>query len=319
MDVDRKSITNDPFEEPWWLDIVAPGKWNEIVIKDRTDYSESKIIARLPYVMDNGRIHNPLYTQTLGIWMTDEVRSSQRGNNQFSRQKEIIRDLLRKLPVKKGIDLVLDCKQSYVLPFRWEGYTIEPTFSYRIEDLSDMGSVEARFSKSIKRDINKAVKELQIDYSNESISEFIDLQNLTYKRQSRRNPIDNEFTYSVIAKTIEAGHGKLLMARDAKGKAHAGSFVMFDDRISYHLMSGQDTSYGNDCAMPLLFYSELMFAQKVSKAFDFEGSMVEGIEQVYRRYGGAQVINWHVTKKDLLSECKEIIKPRIKRLIGYKI
>ena len=105
---------NSVFEQPWWLDIVAPGKWGEAVVKDGEE-----VVARLPYVFDRGRISSPRYTQTLGIWMNEKDRRPLRGNEQFSRQKEIIRQLLDQLPVKNRIDLILDSSQSYVLPLRW--------------------------------------------------------------------------------------------------------------------------------------------------------------------------------------------------------
>ena len=312
------NFTNGPFEESWWLDIVAQGAWGESVIKKEINGTET-VIARLPYVISGNKITLPNYTQTLGIWLSDEIKKPQRGNDHFNTQKEIIHELLKQLPVKKNVDIVLDCAQQYILPFRWEGFSIEPMFSYRITDLTSIENIESRFSKSIKRDINRGKKILHLDDSITSIQEFIELQNLTYKRQSRKNPVDNSFTAAIILKTIESGHGKLFMARDDDGKAHAGCFVLFDDRVCYHLLSGQDTSYGNDCAMPFLLYNEILFAMQVSEVFDFEGSMVEGIEQVYRRYGGEQVTTWRVTKQPLLYECIHILKPRIKKLIGYKI
>lgn len=304
---------NSVFEQPWWLDIVAPGKWGEAVVKDGEE-----VVARLPYVFDRGRISSPRYTQTLGIWMNEKDRRPLRGNEQFSRQKEIIRQLLDQLPVKNRIDLILDSSQSYVLPFRWEGYTIEPTFSYRIPLGSDLNTIESNYSKSIKRDVNRGSKSLIVEDSSE-IEDFVELQNMTYKRQNRRNPVDNSFTFHVIERSMKLDHGKLLIARDSDGKAHAGSFILYDEKVCYHLMSGQDTSYGNDCAMPLLFQKEVAIAKEKSKAFDFEGSMIEGIEQTYRRYGGNNVINWHVYKQPLLSEVAHILKPRVKRMIRYKM
>ena len=305
---------NSVFEQPWWLDIVAAGKWNEVVVK-----AENKIIARLPYVVTEGKISLPFYTQTLGIWMDENVRAFQRGNDQYSQQKEIISVLLHQLPPNKGIDFVFNCAEDYILPFRWEGFNIEPTFSYRINELKDMDDIERKISKGIKRDINRAQKNLIIDDSANSADEFIELQNMTYSRQKRKNPIDNDFTRNVIKKSRDVEHGKLLIARDKKGVAHAGSFILYDENVCYHLMSGQNTEFGNDCAMPLLLLYEIKFALKVSKIFDFEGSMVEEIEQVYRRYGGKQVINWHVSKQSLIKDILVTMKPRIKRVMGYKI
>ena len=39
---------NSVFEQPWWLDIVAPGQWHEVFVKDKQDH----VVARMPYVSD---------------------------------------------------------------------------------------------------------------------------------------------------------------------------------------------------------------------------------------------------------------------------
>ncbi len=310
--------TNGPFEEERWLDLVAPGKWREAIVSKQVG-DKNEVVARLPYVISNGKISSPVYTQTMGIWMSEECRGKKRGNEQFNTQKEIIHDLLQQLPQKADIDIILDCSQDYILPFRWEGFSIEPRFSYRISNLENLLDVEASFSKSIKRDYNRGEKLLHIDDSPNSIGDFIKLQNLTYERQGRKNPVSNEITERIIRKAIELGHGRIMLARDDDNKAHAGSFVLYDDRVCYHLMSGQDTSFGNDGAMPFLLYKEILFARDVSRVFDFEGSMVEGIEQVYRRYGGEIVTLWRITHKSLFSDCMDLLKPRVKKIIGYKM
>ena len=72
---------NSVFEQPWWLDIVAPGEWGEVTVKEGDE-----TVARLPYVLQKGRITLPPLTQTLGPWMKTEYRQLQPGNTQLSKQ-----------------------------------------------------------------------------------------------------------------------------------------------------------------------------------------------------------------------------------------
>lgn len=314
--VTETTCANSVFDQPWWLDTVAKGCWHEAVVYNEND---NTVLARLPYVFANGRIHLPKYTQTLGIWMNPEIKKTQRGNEHLAAQKKVIQDLLSQLPKAKSVDFVFDSSFEYVLPFRWQGYRIEPTFSYRISDLSDLDRVFDSYGKNIRRDINRGNKNLSLDTSDNNVQDFIALQNMTYERQNRKNPIDNGFTCEVIKIAVGSGHGKILIARDENKAAHAGSFLLYDEKVCYLIMSGQDTSFGNDGAMPYILDNSIRFASTVSKEFDFEGSMIEGIEQVYRRYGGKQIINWHVCKKGVIADIKDIMKPRIKKMIGYKI
>lgn len=65
-----KSISQVPsiFEQPWWLDAVAPGQWDAVEIEEN-----GRIVARLPFVFKKkfgARIvGQPQLTQTLGPWI----------------------------------------------------------------------------------------------------------------------------------------------------------------------------------------------------------------------------------------------------------
>ena len=60
---------NSVCEQPWWLDIVAPGKWHEAIVRDK----DGRTIARMPYVTKGKRVLMPPFTQNIGIWMAPEV------------------------------------------------------------------------------------------------------------------------------------------------------------------------------------------------------------------------------------------------------
>jgi hypothetical protein len=67
------------FEQPWWLDAVAPGEWGSVEVS-----RDSRVVARLPYVMEkklrlSGLTMLPL-TQTLGPWLaTSEGKQAGHG------------------------------------------------------------------------------------------------------------------------------------------------------------------------------------------------------------------------------------------------
>lgn len=313
MSVNRSEYANSVFEQPWWLDAVAEGKWGEILVKEGDE-----IVARLPYVLDGGVISNPTYTQTLGIWMAPALRAFQNGNGHLRRQKEVIAELLSQLPKHKSVDLTLDSAQGYILPFRWHGYRIEPTFSYRIKDLSDPAAIFERMGKSAKRNFKQAEKKLTVDTDCKDLDILIRLQSSTFARQNRSVPIEEALTRRVMQAAMDAGCGRLMVTYDAEGNAHSASFFVYDKNVCYYLLSGQDPQYKNDGSQNLLLCKAIEFAATVSGAFDFEGSMIEGIEHFFAQFGGEQVINYRVCKQSLLRELMDVLKPRIKRLLGYK-
>ena len=85
-------------------------------------------------------------------------------------------------------------------------------------------------------------------------------------------------------------------------------------------MTGARTpEFSSSQSQELLLWEGIQFASQHSKIFDFEGSMVEGIENFFRQFGTKSTPYYILSKQSMLNDIKDVIKPRIKKLIGYKI
>ena len=304
---------NSVFEQPWWLDIVAPGEWGEVTVKEGDE-----TVARLPYVLRRGQITMPPLTQTLGPWIKPEYRQFQPGNTQLSKQKELISALLEQIPAHKSFHMTFDSANEYILPYRWLGYRYEPSFSYRLSDLSDLDALYANFNKTAKKNI-KYAKNKTVLAQMPTAEMLLTLLDKTFEAQGRKWPHERDLTRRLIEQSVENGHGKLLIAQDGEGNLHSGAFLLYDEKVCYYLLGGSDSAFRSSGAQSLVLWEAIRFASTVSKAFDFEGSNVEGIENFFRQFGGSRVINYSVIRQSLFADCMELAKPRVKRLIGYKI
>lgn len=311
----RENVTpyaNSLFEQPWWLDIVAPGQWHEVFVKDKQD----QVIARMPYVSDGKRIYMPDLTQNLGPWIKN--REFQAGNTQLHEQKEIISELLGQLPSVRSITMTMNCANDYILPYRWNGFTYSPSFSYRINDLSNLESVYSNFNKTAKKNIRRSEKEITI--SNEpDIERLLNVMEATFHHQKREYPVDKSLVRKIVKTCEDTGHGRMFIAKDAEGNVHAASYLVFDEKCAYALLGGSDPAYRNSGAKSLVWWKEIEFASTVSTVFDFEGSNIEGIENFVRQFGGVCTPLYTIRKTTFLDEVWSAAKPRIKRLIGYKV
>jgi len=309
------SCAESIFEQPWWLETVAPGQWHEAIVEER-----GEIVARLPYFLQkkwygNSIIMPPL-TQTLGPWMKD--REPLAGNSHLGYQKEWIAKLIKQLPKTTKCEMTLDSANNYILPYRWHGFSITPNFSYRIDNLSDLDALYKKFNKTAKKNINYARNKVSINSSND-INILLSLVDETFAVQKRKNPIGSELVKRVFDACQSHNAAKLLVATDAEGNHHSCGLFIFDKQVCYYLMGGTSTAYRNSGAQNLVLWAGIQFAATASKSFDFEGSMVEGIENFFRQFGGKQVINYHISKSALPFEVMGLMKPRVKKLFKYKI
>lgn len=304
---------NSIFEQPWWLDAVAPGQWDAVeILKD------GKIIARLPFVktkrMGFPLLGMPEYTQTSGYWISNTGAKNAR---KYARNKDLVSELIEKLPKGCSVDLALDHTCDYLFPFYWKGFKLQVAYSYRIEDIRDLNRLWDELADNIRREIRKAQNLLKVE-EDHSIDDLILMQDKTFWRQGRKSRDDRELLHRLDAALKERDVRKLLCAVDAEGRIHAASYFVFDEKCCYYLIGGGDPVLRTSGASSLLMWEGIKFASTVSKAFDFEGSMIEPIERFFRAFGGVPVPYWRVTRLNMVLSIADYMKPKIKKMIGWK-
>lgn len=307
------SPMNNIFEQSWWLDAVEGNGWDVITIEEN-----DKIVARWPFVLKQNllfkQIKMPKLTQTLGIWLSPEMNSNK---DKLSLQKKIIYELIEKIPKTQYFKIRLDSSFQYFLPFYWKGFSIKPLVTYKINDLQNLDEVYANFDKTAKKNIRSAEKKVIIK-DDLDIQVLIDMMDTTFKAQNRKAPNSPELILNIDKACKKNNASKFLAAVDVDGNIHACSYFVYDENTCYYLISGSDPKYRTSGAQSLILWEAIKFASTVSKKFDFEGSMIEGIEKFFRQFGGKPITYYQITKLPFLFEIFELIKPRIKKIIGYK-
>lgn len=311
---DTISEVNSIFEQPWWWNAVTNQNWDVIEVKNGNE-----LIARLPYYITKRLGQNiitlPPLTQTTGPWIKPLIGKPV---NNLARRKEILDELIEKIPKKMNIDLYLNSENFYILPFRWHGFKYEPTFSYRIKALNDVNTIFSCFREAVRRQIRKAEKEIVVR-DDSSIDVLLTMQDKTFKRQDRINPYPKDLVSKLDESCCTHNARKFLTAIDAKGVVHAAAYFVYDTNVCYYLMGGADPEFRSSGAQSLLLWEGIKFAATVSKQFDFEGSNVEDIERAFRSFSADFVINYRITRLNPLLSFADYLKPKIKHIIGYKI
>ncbi|MCY1460607.1 Acetyltransferase (GNAT) domain protein [compost metagenome] len=88
----------------------------------------------------------------------------------------------------------------------------------------------------------------------------------------------------------------ILIAEDPEGRRHAGVYIVWDQNSAYYIMGGGDPELRNSGATSLCMWEAIKLASTVTKAFDFEGSMLEPVERFFRGFGASQVPYFSITK-----------------------
>jgi hypothetical protein len=291
---DSIACVNSIFEQPWWLQSVAPGAWDDVVVR-----RGEEIVARLPFVRRRTAgmtaIVQPPLTQTLGPWLAPSEGKYARG---LETQKKLLGQLIEQLPPFHLFRQAFSPALTNWLPFYWAGFDATVRYSYRLEDLTDLDRVRADFQEHVRRAIRKAqaAVEVRTDFP---LEELLALDVRTYARQGMRPPISADVIRRLDAACSARGARRILGAVDAEGRTHAALYVVWDDQTLYALINARDPDLQAFGANTLLYWEAIRLASEVSRVFDFEGSMIEPIEHFVRGFGGRQTPYFVIWKAGL--------------------
>ena len=280
------------FSQDWWLDAVCGvNNWDVVLVKN-----DSKIIASLPYSFEGKKnllLTQPKLTQTLGIWV--KYPKNQSEYKKLSFEKKVVNDLLSQLPDFELFQQSFRHSFTNWLPFYWEGFQQTTRYTYILKHIKDTEKIYSGFASKARTDIKKAEKRLKI-LPGANLTDLYKLINKSYERQGVKNPTSYSFLEKVELACNKHSCGKIFIAQGENGENHAGVYLVWDKQSAYYLLGGGDPDFRNSGAHSFLIWEAIKYASKFIDDFDFEGSMVEGVERFNRGFGAVQTPYFSIYK-----------------------
>lgn len=278
------------FSRGWWMDAVCGENWNVILVE-----KNDRIIAALPYFLQDKEIRKAPLTQNNGIWIHYPL-------NQKYEKKLSYENRLMNLIIDEIEALDLDKFQQYFhysltnhLPFYWRGYEQTTRYTYVISNTSNVEELFNHFSSAVRNKIRKAEKNVTVK-EDLGIAQFYDLNKMTFERQNVTIPYSFKLV-SRIDKACESRNArKIYYAVDEQNRTHAAAYFVWDDESVYYLMAASDPMFRYSQSLSLLIFEGIKLASRLGKKFDFEGSMKRNIEEHFRQFGAKQFPYHHIQK-----------------------
>ena len=284
--------TDTIFQESWWLDTVSPNQWERIEYREGTELRAWMPIVKRPRALGITHFGMPPLTQTLGPWV-QTVEGAE--HKRIGRIQDYLGGLIERLPKCDYFMQNAHYGLSDTLPFHWAGYEAMVRYTYVLEKLTDEERLWSQMASRTRGSIRKA-RNLVTVRTVEDFDLFIDLYEKTFTRQGQEMPYKRALLNRVYERAMANDACRVLIAEDASNRAHAASFLLYDDRTTYYLMGGSDPEHRNSQALSLLIWEGIQFASTVSERFDFEGSMIPQIESYFRSFGAKQKTYYALSK-----------------------
>lgn len=293
------------FSQPWYLDACAgSGTWDVVLAEEK-----GRIVAALPYFCKQKGpfryVTMPPFVKWLGPYVLPEFRG------RLPKEHELLKLLLAQLPDFAAFKQNFYPTATNWLPFYWEQYRQTTFYTYRLHQLRDLQRVETGLGTGIRRDIRLARQRVRVVHDL-PLDEFYRVNLLSFTRQGLPAPYSAAQFQRLDAALAAAGSRQLFFAVDEQGQVHSVAYLIWDATTAYFLLAGDDPALRASGAGVLLAWECIRYASAVLKldCFDFEGSMLPGVERIRVRFGAVQTPYFFVWKyKSRLFKLLEKLKP----------
>ena len=167
--------------------------------------------------------------------------------------------------------------------------------TYRIPPQQNPDCAHEKFSKSVRKNLVKAAALATVSEDGD-LQSFYAMQQKTFSRQGLASPYSYAFLEQLDQVLAAHQARKIYLARNQEGILCCASYIVFDDQWVYQLMSGTDPVYRDLQCKTLLVEKALDFAVSTGRGFDFEGSMLQGVEEFNRAFGATQTSYFSIHK-----------------------
>lgn len=280
--------------QAWWMDAVCEkGEWNVLLYKESGEIRGVLIYYSVKKFGFHFILQPPL-TQFNGIWLN--YKDNQSENDKIHFEKKVIKNLIQQLD---------DLKFSYYnqnyntnfknwLPLYWSGFKQTTRYSYQIKDISDPEKCYQNFDYSKQKQIKKCIDSLHTIEINDD--EFYDLLVLNYKEKKQEVLFSRNFFKRLYKACMDHQQGKIVAVADEQENIHAALFIVYDNFISYDLISAIHPDFKSSGGSTLVVYEAIKQMSKLVKTFDFEGSMDQKIENSFSKFGTVQTAYFNIAK-----------------------
>ena len=180
-------------------------------------------------------------------------------------------------------------------PFYKNSYSQTSRNTFVIKNQSK-DSVWTNLSSDVKNKINKASKTIELKESTD-----LDLIYLIHKQGFQKSsiqiPFSKSFLSNMIAQVCKNNVGRSIIAYDNQRNAIAHQLIVHDNKYAYNLLLSSIPNARNTGVVQLLLWKSIQNAMQRNINFNFEGTMLENVEPIFRRFGG-DIVPYHKIFKD---------------------
>lgn len=242
----------------------------------------------------------PPYTPHCGLFFSSE-NSNKSSRNTVS--KEVMSAVCEYLMQQKSTLLILafPSQLNDMQPFIWNKFKVVPNYTYRLDLAQSIEDIKNHFDSKHRNAINKAIKEQVIVEENTMSKKDL----FHFFSNSLEQAKANLYTKELKAIFYDFSDENSAFSLTAKKEdvVMGCVYCIYDKHTCYYLLGGINKTEKIQGVNNLLILYAIEKAKNLGcKTFDFEGSMLKGVEKFFRGFGPELVPYFTVNKGKLALE-----------------
>jgi hypothetical protein len=304
------------FCRSWWL-TAAFGHDFDVLAATRA----GEIVAGmpLPYAVSGKRkrVVSPAMTTTMGVLFSPSLTASGDYEKQLSTEMDVLSGLVAAIPPNEGFSAAFHPSFTNWLPFYWQNYGQTTCYTYVLENTGDFDALVRKMHHSKRKNLARAQTLVSIE-RNITAASFYKHHKMTLEKEGKVISYSAAYLERIVDAARLHANIELLAAVDPSGAVHSAIIVLYDRVSAYYIASSIDPDYRNSGSTTLLLVEAMRAVFSITSRFDFEGSMIPGVEQSFRRFGARQVPYFVISREEGLRPKIRIALERLARKAGIK-
>jgi len=274
------------FMQPFWLDLTCePESWDAVFSRREDGSIQGAWAYRFGSKLGMKWIKLPVLTPFTALWI--DIPDDHSPQKEIAFRHAVLADLERQLPRAQIVELKLPWTMQDWLPLYWKGYRQETRYTFRFAYVN-VEVVHEGFSKSFRRNLRVAERHYTIEDG--QISDLYVFMETVLEMRNAHVLFQQQKLEEIVEALQKRQQCKIYAARDTDG-VQATVLAVWDESTTYYLIGGRrktDSRY----SINILLWQAIQDAAQRGHAFDFEGSMLEGVNKFFQSFG-AQLTPYH--------------------------
>ncbi len=286
------------FSQYWWLDIVCGAEaWDVIIIEEN-----GEIVATMPFHFRRKYFFDiilmPKLTPNMGPFYKYEENIT--NSKKLAFEEECLSQIMQKLPKTSLFLQKFHYSVTNWLPLYWENYKQTTHYTYIIKNIKNKKQILKNFSSAKRKEVNRAQRQsLKVIYDIDAAT-FYEHHKSTLENQNKSIVYSKELLQKIVSKVQELNKGQIIGVKDYNRELLCCMLIVWDNKSAYSLISSINSECRNQKISAFMFYEAIKYASTYVDVFDFEGSMIKGVENSFRRFGTTQTPYFKIIKANNL-------------------